>query len=109
MDLKSKSSDSNTGADTHNMQVRLERVNKDLEVLRKKLNSYVCEPKTYGLFERMEQLQLRLEEVRNANDKIISGLRSGGKTFEKEVTKQLHNFRALEQGIAEYIAGARDC
>ncbi len=98
-----------TAEDQNNFLLRLERTDRELEQLRSKLNSYICEPKTYGLFEQMEELQLRLAELKMKNTEIMSSLRMGRAQLGNRIQQQLQDLKILERGVAEYIAGASNC
>ncbi|MCK0146075.1 hypothetical protein MWU78_10500 [Arenibacter sp. F26102] len=54
--------------------VRLERNNQTLLILRNELDSYVYEPRTPELFERIEYLKDQIEITRIKNSKIIGFL-----------------------------------
>ena len=89
---------------------KLERSNKALQQLRKKLSSYICEPKTPKLYEQIEFLKLRLENLRNANTELMAALKNHGKGMEghtERIKKQLKDFQDLQQSVLEYIGRAR--
>ncbi|MFS4491821.1 hypothetical protein [Maribacter sp. 2308TA10-17] len=91
--------------------LRLERNQNDLQQLKRKLNSYTCEPRTYSLFERIESLRSGLENLSNSNSEIIRSLKSRKKSVEAYVDsakEQFQKFNQLQQGIDEYVAGARN-
>lgn len=92
--------------------VRLERNQKDLGQLKTKLNSYICEPRTHSLFERIESLKTGLESLNNSNTQIISSLKSHKKSVESYVDsarEQLMKFNQLQQSVEDYVASARSC
>lgn len=92
--------------------MRLERNEKDLSQLRHKLNSYTCEPRTPSLFERMEVLRGGLEALCVANKEIMTSLKEGKRSLEsywEPANKHLLAFNQLQQGVEEYVAGARNC
>ncbi len=96
--------------DTNTSLLRLERNNRDLLQLKSKLNSYVCEPNTYSLFEHMESLRHRIEHLLRNNSEIMLALQ--GKKYYLEnyvdrVRNQLIEFKKLEKGIADYMTGLR--
>ncbi|MGB5819336.1 MAG: hypothetical protein WBG90_07605, partial [Saonia sp.] len=61
--------------DSNTCIVRMERNNRDLAQLSKKLSCYTCEPRTYSLYERIEVLRNRLDALKNNNSEIIKSLR----------------------------------
>ncbi|MEP3210072.1 MAG: hypothetical protein ABJN95_12815 [Maribacter sp.] len=92
--------------------MRLERNQKDLRQLKSKLNSYICEPRTYSLFERIESLRSGLETLNDANTQIIRSLKSRKKSVEAYVEsarEQLVKFNQLQQSVEDYVASARNC
>jgi len=92
--------------------MRLERNQNDLRQLRNKLNSYICEPKTHCLFERIESLRNGLEMLSSSNTQIMNSLKSHKKSVETYVNstkEQLKKFSQLQQGVEDYIASARNC
>lgn len=89
---------------------RLERNNRELLTLDENLRSYTCEPKTYSLFERCQQLKNRLEEVRGKNQEIITALRERKRNMDgqmEEIRQQIREYRELELLVLEYIGMAR--
>lgn len=97
--------------ETHSHVIqRLERNNRELLTLDGNLRSYICEPKTYSLFERCQQLKKRLEEVRCKNQEIITVLRERKRNLEahmEEIRHQIREFQELELLVLEYIGMAR--
>lgn len=92
--------------------IRLERNQNDLRQLKSKLNSYICEPKTYSLFERIESLRTGLETLSTSNTQIIRSLKNRKKSVETYVDSardQLSKFNQLQQGVEDYVASARNC
>ncbi|TMM57268.1 hypothetical protein FEE95_12335 [Maribacter algarum] len=92
--------------------MRLERNQNDLRQLKNKLNSYICEPRTYSLFERIESLKSGLETLDNSNTQIIRSLKSRKKSVEEYVDsakEQLNKFSQLQQRVEDYVASARNC
>ncbi|MCJ7466118.1 MAG: hypothetical protein MUO53_05420 [Maribacter sp.] len=57
----------------------------EVRQLKNKLNSYVCEPKTYSLYERIESLKHRLENLSNANSEMLRTLKEKRKSVEEYV------------------------
>ncbi len=98
--------------DSNACLLRMERNHRDLAQLSKKLNSYICEPRTYTLFERIEILRNRLERLKDNNSEIMASLKGHKKNLGNQVERikqQFMEFRELEKCVAEYMAGARNC
>ncbi len=94
------------------MVLKLERHQENLLQLRLKLNSYTCEPKTYTLFERIEFLKTRLENLRTENAYMIASIKERRRNIEdyvERIKKQFVEFHMLQQGVEDYIRGARNC
>jgi len=90
--------------------LRLERNNTEIGTLEDKLNSYICEPKTAGLYELMESLKQRLSRMRQHNMEAIKALRQPSKLLDSQKTtikKQLKDFKELEDSVFEYIGMVR--
>lgn len=84
----------------------LERNLKDVHQLRSKLNSYSCEPQTYGLFERIESLKIGLETLIRKDQEIITALKErkkSAKEYIDSVKQQYSEFNKLQQGVEEYM------
>tara|TARA_R110002167_G_scaffold54350_1_gene154826 strand:- start:1509 stop:1850 length:342 start_codon:yes stop_codon:yes gene_type:complete len=97
--------------DKNTLVHKLERHQKDLLQLRLKLNSYICEPKTYTHFERIETLKHALENLRSENAYILVTLKErNGKMedYAERIKKQLQQFKALQYKVEEYIKGVRN-
>ncbi|MFK7813896.1 MAG: hypothetical protein AB8B59_15480 [Maribacter sp.] len=92
--------------------IRLERNQNDLRQLKNKLNSYICEPRTQSLFERIETLKNALDTLSESNTQIITSLKNSKKSIETyvdSVKEQFTKFGQLQQGIDDYVASARNC
>lgn len=92
--------------------LKLERHQKDLLQLRLKLNSYICEPRTYSLFERIESLKNGLENLRNENAYMIATMKERKRSVDdhvERIKKQFKEFNTLQKGVEDYIRGARNC
>ncbi len=95
----------------NNLVLRLERNQREVGQLKNKLNSYVCEPKTYSLFERIETLKTGLERLSSTNREIIQALRERKKSvgdYMENVRQQLSEFHELQQGVHDYVQGVRN-
>ncbi|WP_299537129.1 hypothetical protein [Ulvibacterium sp.] len=91
--------------------LKLERTQQNVGQLRNKLNSYVCEPKTYSLFERIEALRNGLDTLSSTNKEIILSLRGPKRhsvDFVERVQQQFLAFNELQRSVEEYIHGARN-
>lgn len=89
---------------------RLERSNRELIHLRETLRSYVCEPKTYKLFERFEVLKRRLELLQKKNLEVIHSLEGRKKCMDEQWDKcrqHLQEYHELEMNVLEYIGMAK--
>jgi len=64
-----------SGTKRNALVVLLERNLKDVDLLKTKLNSYNCEPQTYGLYERIESLRSGLEALSRNDQEIITLLK----------------------------------
>lgn len=94
----------------NHMIYRLERNNREILSLKDSLRSYICEPKTYSLFERFEHLKFRLEKLSRTNSDIIQNLREQKVAMEEEmgrVKQQLMDFQEVERRVLEYIGMAK--
>lgn len=90
--------------------IRLERNQQDLLKMKSALTSYVCEPRTPSLFERCESLKGKLENLSSSNVEILQSLRGHKKSmgdYMDRVTQQLQEFYLVQQGVEDYVAGAR--
>ncbi|MEN8788699.1 MAG: hypothetical protein ABF293_06250 [Flavobacteriaceae bacterium] len=95
---------------SNNIIHRLERINKNLLSLRTKLNSYICEPKTLSLYQKMESLKSHLDDMHGNNTELISNLRSRSlllKEGKVMVKQQFEAYKNLEVKVMEYIGMAK--
>lgn len=98
--------------DKSSLVMRLERNQNDLRQLKSTLNSYICEPRTYSLFERIESLRHGLEDLSNTNTEIIQSLKGRKKSISNYVErakKQFQEFNNLQRNVEDYVAGVRNC
>ncbi len=101
-----------TKVDENTLVLKLERRQKDLQELQKKLDSYICAPKTYSLFERMEVLKWELEKLRSDNANIIANVKDHTRTmtdYVDRIKNQFREFNTMQKGVEDYIQGARNC
>ncbi|MBT8180067.1 MAG: hypothetical protein KJO53_00620 [Eudoraea sp.] len=95
---------------SNNALLRLERNNRSLLSLEEKLKSYVCEPKTRSLYEKMESLKNGLANLKSSNLEIITALKDHTLFFEdakESIREQLEKYKALELKVLEYIGMAK--
>lgn len=88
-----------------NELLRLQRTNKSLAQLSNKLNSYTCEPCTYSLYEQVQSLKERMENLRSSNNEIISSVKMHKQTFDDItdlVKQQIRDFNELRKGVFDY-------
>ncbi|TDQ31357.1 hypothetical protein [Zeaxanthinibacter enoshimensis] len=89
---------------------RLERTNQELRGLSDTLRSYVCEPKTYTLFERFESLKRRLDNLRSGNQELIAAMKGQKQALGDQVEQfrnRIKEFQELERSVLEYIGMAK--
>ncbi|MDE3740536.1 hypothetical protein [Maribacter polysaccharolyticus] len=89
---------------------QMERNLNDVNRLRKNLDSYICEPQTYGEFDRIESLRMGLETYSQISRKMIRSLKEHKETAQGCIGKfqdQYAKFRALRQGVKEYMGLAK--
>ncbi|NJB69978.1 hypothetical protein GGR42_000440 [Saonia flava] len=94
--------------DNHASILRLERNNKALSQLKRKLASYTCEPQTRSLYERMELLKSQLEVLLQKNKEIIASLKQRGPNMvvDRDRSKeQITEFNEIQKSVNEYVAG----
>jgi cell fate (sporulation/competence/biofilm development) regulator YlbF (YheA/YmcA/DUF963 family) len=91
--------------------IRLERNQNDLQQLKTKLSSYICEPRTYSLFERIESLRSGLDNLSSSNQEVIRSIKTRKRSVEAYVERakeQFQKFNQLQQGVEEYLDGVRN-
>lgn len=90
--------------------LRLERNNRSLLSLEEKLKSYVCEPKTRSLYEKMESLKNGLANLKSSNLQMINALKDHTLFFEDakdRIREQFEKYKTLELKVLEYIGMAK--
>lgn len=91
--------------------VRLERTQKDVGQMRSKLSSYICEPRTYTLFESIQNLKGRLDLLTTSNTEIIQALKERKKSVGdcmENIRQQFTEFHELQKGVDDYVQGMRN-
>ena len=97
-------------ASSNNAVMRLERINKNLLSLRAKLSSYMCEPKTLLLYQKLESIKQHLDHMQSNNKELIRRIQSKavvadeGKTLAKQ---HFDLYKKLELKVLEYIGMAK--
>ncbi|MDB4292864.1 hypothetical protein N9954_05600 [Maribacter sp.] len=90
--------------------LRLHRANNDLVQLGRKLNSYTCEPCTESLYEQIQTLRSRLEQLKSTNNEVISSVKrrkSNLSDVGDVVKKQLRDFHELQKGVFDYTRAVK--
>lgn len=90
--------------------LRLERINQNLLSLKSKLSSYMCEPKTLVLYQKLEALKFQLSDMRNRNQELISDYYDQSpelKDIGAIVQQQFKTYKDLELKVLEYIGMAK--
>ncbi len=97
-----------TGVNATSLQ--LERINKNLVSLKTKLNSYMCEPKTLLLYQRMEGLRNDLADMLSINEELIWKIKNKillNEEVKPRISQQFDLYKKLELKVLEYIGMAR--
>lgn len=90
--------------------LRLERINQNLLSLKSKLSSYMCEPKTLVLYQKLDALKFQVREMRNRNHDLISDYYNNSldsKDIGAIVQQQFRSYKDLELKVLEYIGMAK--
>jgi len=88
-----------------NELLRLQRTNNGLAQLSNKLNSYTCEPCTRSLYEQVQSLKERMENLKKSNNEIIYSVKQHKQTFDDiadVVRRQIRDFNELRKGVFDY-------
>lgn len=96
--------------DTNIHSNQLERQQQYLMSLNDQLNSYHCVPKTRKLYDEMELLKKRLQELGEENKKFIHSEAVSGAANPENLGQKMMQFKKtldLEQAILEYIGKAK--
>ena len=85
--------------------LKLERTNKDVQQLEKKLTSYIFEPNTYMLFIKSESIRQNLRLLKSANSELIKILEREKylriDLFERTIA-QIRSFVEIKSSVDEY-------
>ncbi|WP_298486136.1 hypothetical protein [uncultured Maribacter sp.] len=90
-----------------NCLIKMERSYRDVMLLKNSLCSYSCEPQTYKLFEKFEDLKLNLELLRMAHLKLIDTLRLSVNFVElklQQVNDIVNKTISLKEEVYNYIS-----
>ncbi len=85
--------------------LRLVRIQQDLQQLSSQLDSYRCEPRTYGLYESIESLRSGMDRLSRSNLEIINTFRAQKKTvsdYFERAKEQFLEFDKLKSRIEAY-------
>lgn len=85
--------------------LRLQRTNNGLVQLSNKLNSYTCEPCTHSLYEQLQSLKVRMENLKKSNNEILYSVKQHRQTFDNitdVVKQQISDFNELRKGVFDY-------
>lgn len=89
------------------LMVRMERNNKTVQRLSKKLGSYTCEPKNRTSFEQFNEIKQRFNSFSNHQKRLMELLQQKknglSDSLEKEIQQHLKRYRELESAIAAYL------
>lgn len=94
---------------THQVQellVRLERNNKVIQRLSRKLNSYTCEPNNPSCFEKMYEIKNSFKNFAKHQAHIVELLKTkkdGAPELDRKIELHLERFKQLEKDIAGYL------
>ncbi|MER3373111.1 MAG: hypothetical protein RIM83_00580 [Allomuricauda sp.] len=94
---------------THQVQellVRLERNNKVIQRLSKKLASYTCEPNNPSCFDKMYELKKGFKNFAKHQAHIVELLKTkkdGAPELDRKIELHLERFKQLEKDIAGYL------
>ncbi|MBO0323171.1 hypothetical protein J0X14_12760 [Muricauda sp. CAU 1633] len=98
---------------THQVQellVRLERNNKVIQRLSKKLTSYTCEPNNPSCFEKLYEIKNSFKTFRKHQEHIAELLKSqkdDARELKQKIELHLERFKQLEKAIAGYLLGTQ--
>ncbi len=90
--------------------LRLQRINKDLKRLILNLNSYVCEPTTLQLYERIQGLRSNIRDLQEENRLLREQIEARQLEPEQQqprINLQMEAYKNLELAVLEYIGMAK--
>ena len=89
---------------------RLERINHNLLALRNKLSSYMCEPKTLVLYQKLDSIKFQLEDLLKRNQELLNTHNKNAmrqEEYSKIEQQQFKTYKELELKVLEYIGMAK--
>lgn len=92
------------------VMTELVRKRKTVEQLQRKLESYLCAPQTYSLFEKRENLRLELHRVANNTDQLLALLKMYDISLRDNidnVARQFEELKVLLQEVELYVKTTR--
>lgn len=93
-------------------KIKLLRNNIDLGALKEKLNSYICEPRTYSLYERFYVLNNKLNSLIKRNTLSVVNLDKSEFIATEDLDKiknQILEYSTLQKDICSYMREASHC
>ncbi len=90
--------------------VRLERNNKVIQRLSKKLCSYTCEPNNPSCFEKLYEIRNSFRTFAKHQEHIMERLKAKKDNIpelDRKIERHLEHFKKLEKDIAEYLVDTR--
>ena len=96
----------NNAYEVQELLVRLERNNKVIQRLSKKLCSYTCEPNNPSCFEKLYEIKKEFKVFAKHQKQLMEHLRISKEKnpeINHEVEVHLERFQQLERDIAEYL------
>ncbi|WP_298475622.1 hypothetical protein [uncultured Maribacter sp.] len=109
LEQKTQEIDKNT-LQIENAVVRIDRSYKNILQLKNKLNSYSYEPRTYSLYQQLEELKLKLELISVSHLKLMNTLKKPVHFIESQIQLVKENLEAvhvIEQDVSDYISLAK--
>lgn len=93
-----------------NARIRLERSYNNILHLKNRLSSYSCEPRTYSLFHKLEDLKLQIELLSIEHLKLMNTLKKPVHFIDlkkQQVKDSIASVNLIEQDVSKYIALAK--
>ncbi|RKR13146.1 hypothetical protein CLV91_1861 [Maribacter vaceletii] len=93
-----------------NYILKIERSYKKNLELKKRLNNYAFEPRTYALHQELDKIKLRLELLQISHLKLINTLKKPInfiEVYEQKVNKQLAESRLLDSYVKDYVIASK--
>jgi len=95
--------------DVNSSLVRIQRSYSELIKCKEKMTSYLCEPTTARLFEKREELQIKMKTLMQGHLDLLRQLENKKDSLNKELSEindQLLAVKKLEEGINSYMLAA---